>query len=211
MTTQLSLYNGALYNLKERPLASLTENREPRRALDAQWDGAIAACLQQGFWKFAMRTAKFVPNVGFVASFGFKNQFTQPTDFVRLYAMCQDEYFNVPLNQYTEEAGNWYADLNPIYVSYVSDDVSYGSNMAMWPQTFVNAVQLYLAVKAGPRISGEDLSGMKKELVQAFRDARSKDALEEGTKFLPQGNWSRARQKGSINRRDGGNRGSLLG
>lgn len=209
-TTQLSLYNGALYNLKERPLASLTENRESRRTLDAIWDGAIDACLQQGLWNFAMRTSMFTPTAGFTRAFGYTNQYVKPTDYVRLGAMCADEYFNVPLNQYTDEAGAFYADLNPIYVSYVSDAADYGLNYARWPQTFINYVQYYLAVNAGGRITGADSDKLMKAMNDALKDALSKDAQENGTKFMPQGNWTRARG-GSGYKKDRGNRGQLIG
>ena len=208
-TDKLGLYNGALFNLKERPLASLTENRESRRTLDAIWNGAIDACLQQGLWNFAMRTAKFTPTVGFTAAFGYANQYIMPSDFVRLGAVCQDEYFNIPLNQYTEEVGCLYADMNPIYVSYVSDAPDYGNNYDRWPQTFVNYVQYYLAVKIGGRVTGEDSDKLQKAMQTALRDARSKDALEQGTKFMPMGNWTRARSAGR--RRDRGNRSQLIG
>jgi hypothetical protein len=36
--SKLKLYNDALGILGERRLASLTENREPRRVLDEVWD-----------------------------------------------------------------------------------------------------------------------------------------------------------------------------
>ena len=38
MITRLQLYNSALLLLGERNLASLSENREPRRLLDHVWD-----------------------------------------------------------------------------------------------------------------------------------------------------------------------------
>lgn len=210
MTTQLKLYNDALVALGERELVTLTDNTAARRALDSAWDSgaAIKACLEQGYWNFAMRTAMFTKNVGFTASFGYANQFTKPSDFVRLAAMCSDEYFNSPLNQYTDEAGNWYADLDPIYVSYVSDSVNYGNNLAVWPESFTTYVGFYLADKACKRITGE-ADKVKKEMEKALVTAKSKDATNEPTKFLPVGGWVRARS-GST-RRDGGRRGSLIG
>lgn len=208
MTTQLSLYNGALLALKERRLASLSENNEARRALDTAWEGAVKYCLEEGLWNFALRTAKFTKEPSFTASFGYKNKFIKPTDFVRLNALCYDEYFNTPLNAYTDEAGAWYADVDELYVSYVSDAANYGSNMDRWPESFVNFVQLYLADQAGGRITGKE-GTVEKALEDAEKEARSKDAMNEPTKFMPQGNWSKARSGGT--RGDRGNRGSLIG
>jgi hypothetical protein len=56
MTDKLGLYNLALGHLEERKLASLTENREPRRVLDDYYDQELAYCLERKFWNFIYRT-----------------------------------------------------------------------------------------------------------------------------------------------------------
>jgi hypothetical protein len=207
MATQLSLYNGALRILKERKLASLTENREPRRVLDDVYESTVKACLEQGLWNFATRTAKFTAEVGFVPAFGYKNQFIQPSDYVRLAAISTDEYFNSSLTRYTDEDGSWYADEGTIYVSYISNDVNYGGALSKWPETFTTYVETYLATMAGGRITGNDMDD--KLLRKALVDARSKDAMNEPTKFMPQGRWTQARGGGV--RRDRGSRNTLIG
>lgn len=208
--TQLSLYNGALRNLKERKLASLTENREPRRVLDDVWAGALSYVLEQGLWNFASRTSKFTPNPSYTAAFGYQNQFVKPDDFVRLVGLYSDPYGNIPLNQYTDEAGAWYSDSSEIYVTYISNDASYGTDFTRWPQTFTKYVEAYLAFEAGPRITGKDDESLSTIMTKALRDARSKDAMNEPTKFLPQGSWVSARTNGS-NGNIRKNRGSLIG
>lgn len=208
MATQLSLYNDALIALGEREIGSLSENSPARRALDAVWDTASKYCLEQGYWNFATRTAKLTKEAGFVASFGYRNQFIKPSDFVRLAGMCSDAYFTSPLNQYVDEAGSWYADLDTIYVSYISNDSNYGNNLARWPESFTTFVSLYLADTASKRITGE-ANALAEKVKMALVSSKSKDAMNGPTKFLPQGNWTRSRQGGG--RRDGGNRGSLIG
>lgn len=210
-TTQLSLYNGALLKLKERELASLSENVEARRALDKAWNNgaAVKYCLEQGYWNFAMRTAKFTPDTDFTRAFGYRYRYTKPADFVQLAALCTDEYFRNPLNGYTDEAGCWFAEENPIYVSYVSNDDDYGLNLARWPETFVDLVEFYLADIVAGRLTG-DADQVKKDLERALKMAKNRDAMNEPTKFLPQGNWTRARQ-GGFSGRDRGNRGQLIG
>jgi hypothetical protein len=209
MTTQLTLYNGALRALKERPLAGLTDPVKSRRELDNVWDSAIKACLEQGYWNFAVRTSVFTPDVGYTATFGYKNRFTIPTDFVRLVALCRDEFFQIPNNSYTEEAGKWFSDEATLYVSYISDDPNYGSNMARWSESFINYVELYLADQVAGVITGDaDMVGEKK-LYRALVNARSKDAMNEPTKFMPSGQFTRARRGGSgFDRRP---RGQLIG
>lgn len=209
MATKLSLYNGALRLLKERPLSALTDPVKSRRELDRVWDdNAIRTCLEEGYWNFAIRTAKFTPEGSFTAVFGYKNQFIIPSDFVRLVALCHDEFFNVPNNQYTEEAGNWYSDEPILYVSYVSDDDDYGSNLDKWPESFSRYFESFLADRVSGALTGElyDQDLLRRVLVKA----RSKDAMNEPTKFMPQGRWSKSRQ-GSRGRFDRGNRSRLIG
>lgn len=213
MATRLGLYNSALRKCGERKLASLAENREPRRVLDSAWDdGLIAYCLEQGLWNFAMRTIELEYSPSVEPSFGLQRAFDKPTDFVRTAGLCSDEYFKNPLLQYTDEAGFWFADLDVIYVRYVSDDNAYGNDLSLWPETFSKFVSAYLAGEVCERITGSRTKAddIKKEARHLLIDARSKDAMAEPTTTLPQGSWTSARQ-GRGGRRDRGNRGSLIG
>ena len=212
MATQLSLYNEALRLCGERKLASLTENREPRRLLDSVWDAnAVNYCLEQGQWKFAIRTAKLEYNPSMEPSFGYQYGFDKPTDLVRLTALCSDEYFNVPLTQYSEEAGYWFSDLDEIYIQYVSNDASYGSDYSLYPETYMRYVASYLAAEIIDRLTQNNalwdkVYGLMKKRLS---DARSKDALAGPTKFLPAGSWINSRRGNA--RTDRGNRNNLIG
>lgn len=212
MATQLSLYNEALRICGERKLASITEDREPRRLLDGVWDGgAIDYCLEQGQWNFAMRSAKleYAPSID--PAFGYKYAFEKPSDYIRITALCTDEYFNVPLTQYTEEGGFWFSDLDEIYIKYVSNDSSYGSDYSLYPQTFMRYVATYLASEIIDRLTqNASLWDKTYRLMQKrLTDARSKDAMAEPTQFLPTGRWISARRGGGNS--DRGNRNSLTG
>lgn len=211
MTTQLSLYNGSLRAIGERKLASLSENREPRRLLDDVWTGAIKTCLEEADWKFAQRTAKLVYDPSYTATFGYLRRFTKPADCVRWSKVCTDEYQNTPLTAYAEEAGFLFSDLDEIYVSYVSDDSSYGSDMSLWPESFVAVVELYLAAQIISRIeqSKTNEAEMEKKHARALTNAKSKDAIQGPTKFLPTGSWVASR--GVRRSDDRGNRGQLIG
>lgn len=210
---QLSIYNQTLALLGERSLASLTENREPRRVLDTFWPGVVKFCLEQGQWKFAIRTSKLTYSTDVNPTFGYRRAFERPSDCVRMTKMCQDEYLKVPLLEYTEEAAWWFADLDDIYVSYVSNDSSYGNDYANWPETFATYVALYLATQAGLRINQSErtLDKLEKDLKDAKRDALAKDALQGPTQFLPQGGWVSSRRGGRRSGFDRGNRSQLIG
>lgn len=211
-TTQLALYNMALRLIGERRLASLAEAREPRRVLDDIWnDGAVDFCLEQGQWNFAIRAVSITPSTT-EPEFGYVHAFDKPNDLIRTVGIAEDEFFNTPLTRVMEEVGFWFADINPIYVRYVSNAASYGNDMTRWPQTFVKFVAAYLASEAVLTLtqSDEKHKMMLALYNQRLTDARSKDAMSEATQFSPQGGWSSARH-GHHSRRDRGNRGSLIG
>lgn len=199
MTSKLELFNGALGTfLGERMLASLSENREPRRLLDGAWDrGAVDYCLGQGQWKFAKRTSKLEYNLSMDSSFGFSRTFEQPEDFIRTICVSSDEYFSVPLLDYAPEGGFFFADIDNIYLSYVSNDSYYGGDFSIWPETFCRYVECYLAWSICERLtqSASKLDYLEKKMHKLLVDSRSKDAMELPTKMLPQGNWVSSRSR----------------
>lgn len=191
MTDRLSLYNGALQLIDERKLASLTENREPRRKLDDAWNGgAVRYCLEQGLWNFATRSVMIDYDSDFTAPFGFRNRFTKPDDYVRTAAICSDEYFTSSVTSYSDERRAIFCDLETLYVQFVSDDAAYGNDLSNWPETFTQYVESYLAFKISPKGMRDDL---KKEMKRRLIDARSKDAMEQPVKFPPRGGWANSR------------------
>lgn len=208
MTSQLNLYQGALRILGERKLSSLTEGREARRVLDDIWDTGIRdRCLIAGLWNFATRTVRIEYDPDIEPDFGFQRAFSKPTDWLRTSAISSDEYFNEPLNQYSDEQGYWFADYDTIYVKYISNDEDYGYDLGIWPVNFANYVEAEMAFEAAERITQN--STKKKEIMfirdERFKKARNTDAMNQPTEFPPQGNWSRARMGfGTLIRRPGG-------
>lgn len=209
MPSQLSIYQDALGHIGERLLASLTENTEPRRILDQMWPGARKYCLEHAHWKFAQRTSKITYSGTVTPPFGFSHAFEKPTDVVKLSKLCADEYFQIPLVNVVEENGFWFANIDDIYVSYVSSDDAYGYDYSLWPETFTLYVSLYLASRIAPRLRPTlDTRAILAQLDRAREDAQAKDAVQGPTQFLPQGNWVRNRMGSSWNR---GSRTSLYG
>lgn len=196
MTDQLSLYNGALRHVKQRRLATLTDASEPRRLLDDVWnDGARNFVLEQGEWKFATRTGmiNYTPSVE--PPFGYRFAFAKPSDWVRTVAVASDEYFRVPLNEMSDEAGFFFSDLQQIYVRWVSNNTSYGLDYSKWPQSFTLYVECYLAWLIAPRLlkGKSDVDDIEERMTRYLTAARSKDALNGPTAFPPPGSWTSAR------------------
>lgn len=204
---KLALYNGALQRLGSRELASLSENREPRRVLDRIWGAAneiVLRALEAGEWNFAIRTVEGIYSPSIEPGFGFARAYDKPDDCRRLAALSADPYFRVPLtnDQYADEAGYWFTDHEQLFIRYVSDDGSYGLNAAGWPEMFKDYLECDLAWRACERITN---SASKKQEIEraraaALKGAKSHDAMQEGVKFPPQGSWAAAR--GGMGRRE---------
>lgn len=214
MATQLSLYNDALLVCGERFLASLTENREPRRLLDQVWSSeGVKWCLERGQWNFATRTIQIDYDSSIEPGYGYNRAFDKPTDWVNTRAVCSDEFFRSPLTRYHDEAGYWYSDLDTLFVRYISDDPAYGMNINHWPTTFTDVVAAHFASKIIKKLSNSEEEEAR---VQALRDkllkeAKNSSAQAEPTQFPAPGAWSRARNRFPNRRDGGGTTGNLIG
>jgi hypothetical protein len=212
MATQLGLYNAALLEIGDRALASLTEDVEARRVLDLCYADTVAGCLEAGSWNFATRTIKADADGAVTPAFGLAHVFAKPDDWVRTAAVSLDENFGVPLTRYFDDVDYWSADATPIYVRYVSDAVSWGLDLTLWPRSFTRFVELELAWRVAERLTQ---NASKKEMIgrdrdRARRNALNKDALNEAQpKFAPQSSWTTAR--GDVAPRDRGGRANLIG
>jgi hypothetical protein len=198
LTTKLQVYNNALSEyLGERKLASLTENRKPRRLLDQAWDSDfVKGVLEMGLWNFATRTVSsdYSPSVD--PDFGYQYAHDKPTDWVRTSAISLDEYFRTPLTEYNDEQGYLFLDAETVYWRYISDDSSYGSDLSIWPESFTALAECELAKKICRALtqSDTDRDRLEKMSEKLLRNAKAKDAMNDPPKFPPTGSWLRARR-----------------
>lgn len=210
MATKLRLYNEALTAIKRRTLASLTEDREPRRVLDTAYAGFIDFVLEQGNWKFALRSSLMTYDSNITPTFGHNRAYAKPTDFIRLNLFSTDEFFRTPLLDYQDEGGYWYASHDDIYVSYVSNDSAFGGDLSLWPESFTKYAVAELAARVVERLNPEmDATRVEANAARILEKALAKDAIAAPTSFMRPGTWTTAR--GGQGRGDRGNRGSLIG
>lgn len=212
-TSRLKLYNDALTICGERHLASLTEEREPRRLLDHVWDNdGVDACLERGQWKFAMRAVRVDFDANVTPDFGYRRAFSKPSDWVLTSAFCYDEFFDVPITRYSDESDYWYADVDEVFIKYVSNDDAFGNDLSLWPATFSDYVAAHFATKIIMKLTSDEKkrdSVIKWEIRQ-LKLAKSNDAMAGPQKFPAPGNFVNSRYRlGS--RRDRGNRNRLIG
>lgn len=195
MPDKLSLYNFALSHLAQRPLLSLTEDTPARYALDVIWDnGVVDACLEQAYWTFAMRAQQIPYDADITPGFGYSKAFPKPVDWIRTSSLSQDEFFTTAFNDYTDEQQYWFADIDMIYVRFVSNDIAYGGDINGWSPSFTDYFAAHLAVKSATAITGVIPSVYLLQTEQTLlKRARSKNSLNEATRFPRLGSWVSAR------------------
>lgn len=198
MTTQLSLYNQALFLLKERELSSIAtgSNREAsQKKLDVIWDaGALDYCLSRALWNFATRTVESTYDSGVTPAFGLKRAHAKPSDWIKTAAICTDEKFHYPCLDYRDKGEYWFSDYDTLYIEYVSNDSSYGGDLSLFPEDYEKFVASYLAKELAGNLTGDfNIDDIKSEYRIKLDEARTNDASNQPTKFPATGNWARAR------------------
>lgn len=215
MTDKLSLFNSALLECGETLLSALTDRQESRFLLDHVYaSGAINYCLERGQWNFATRTVLLDYDSGVEPTFGLNRAFAQPIDYCCTRAVCSDEFFRDPLksHQYTHEGNYFYADVDQLYLRYVSNDPLYGMNLNQWPPTFERVVSVHLGSLIVKKLAGsEEQKKMMEDLREKLLcEAKNSNAQRDGTQMPTPGAWVRSRRAGW--RGDGGNlSGDLIG
>jgi hypothetical protein len=202
VSSKLELFNDALLWLGEKKLTALSTDTTARRALDDAYDVTAKYCLEQGFWNFAMRAVQIDSSASVTPTFGFTYAFTKPTDWIRTHTFSADEELRSPLLEVVDEPNYWFANVDPLYVKYVSNSTAYGMDLSIWPQSFANYVAVRLALRTCKRITGSDTAvlELKKDEKRARADAMSKDAMNEPPGFPPSGSWVQSRFSGMSNR-----------
>lgn len=196
-TDRLAVYNIACFEVGERSLGSLNENREPRYLLDEVWtrgQGAVRYFLEQGYWNWALRAVEIQKSTTVTPDFGLANAFELPSDAIRINMISADERFVFPLIDYEEEAGFIFADIDPLYLKYVSDDAVYGADFGKWPETFTHWAGTWMALQIAPRLKNDINEEKLEKREERLRiRARSRDASREPPRFPPLSSWNQAR------------------
>lgn len=201
MTTKLQLYQGAHMILRQNAVdMAITDDTAFVNNLDLVFDKTARWCLEQGLWNYATRTVALEASVSVVPQFGYNFAIEKPDDYAgRIVAISANQRFWPNLNDYQEEgglSGFIFCNHDPLYLRYISNGVQYGLNLANWPETFATFVEHELAWRVAPHVtsmSAAEKEELRKDKTRAMRDARSKDALNQGSERPPPGRLVRSR------------------
>jgi hypothetical protein len=196
MATILQAYNGALAILGDAALATVSDATASRYYLDAAYATAIDHCLLQANWSFAARKVEVSADTDYTAGTGeWLYRFDKPTDLIRTITLATDSTLQNPLERFEILGSYVYADMTPLYWSYVSNGASYGGLLTSWPTHFLKVVQHHLAVETCAQIKGD--GNKKQEIYQWYKkyldDAKSQNAYENPVKTSPVGRFVRSR------------------
>lgn len=196
MTDKLSVYNIAAHHLGERALSSLSEEGKLRRVLDSFWDSAVRFLHEQAYFNWSIAAVQWEPSDDVEPLFGWTYVYQYPVDYIRTVAISYDQYFNSPCERFELDSGYLHADMSPLYMRYVSGSTSYMLNIGAWTEAFAEALGAYLAFKACQPIKGNksDVGDMYSIFQKQFKTAKSCDAMNEPTRYMPPGTWARARR-----------------
>lgn len=195
MADKLRIYKGALRLLGPHELATLADDRPERYQLDDAWDDAVEHLLNQGLWNFAIRAVQLSADDDVAPLFGWDYGFSQPDDYIRTVGISDEPTFRNGFENYEIEAGKWFANIDTLYLRYVSNDAQYGLNIGSWTQAFAKCLEAYLAFETGLPVSGD--RGNRNDLFSLYEKrltrAKTLDAFDESVKYSPQGRFVRAR------------------
>lgn len=199
MADKLSVYNGALFKIKQRKIASLTSTDPSRYLIDEVYDKVLLFMLEAGAWNFAQRTVAVDAATDVEPGFGWSNAFEVPDDFVRIIAISTNPLLYPPMtaNQYSFENDYWMANASVLYVAYVSNDSDFGLNLNKWTASFTEAVEYELADRIAPPLTnmgGDEAERLAARKRTALRNARTKDAYNQAGQMQPPGALSQSRR-----------------
>lgn len=184
------LYNAALQLLDLDRLVSNDDDSERRVKLDEARDaGAVDTVLSKISWNWARTSTKLSDDGVYTATFGETYRFNVPADFVRVDAVSGDEYFQFPC-PYRHEGDYFYADIDELYVRYVSNTSA--SDPSAWPSYFYDLVAAEMARRVGNALGG-NWQKAEAYFEEYKREAYSTDAQRNPPRRVAQGKWNRAR------------------
>ena len=193
--TQLSVFNDCATYLGERKFSSTSESRDVVRTLNQIWSKEIDWCLENGYWNFAIRRQSISHSGSVTPAFGYANAFDKPSDWIRTFVVSDNDQLDPPLLRFRDEGGVFYADCDPLYIGFVSNDASYGGNLSLWPTSFQDFLALRLAFRACPRTTANEnlLKALDDQLTKAKKKAMAVDSMNNPPQFMPPGTWVRSR------------------
>lgn len=185
----LNIYNDALLLLGLEQIASTADNSVRRTVLDTAMNtGLVEEILEDTGWQFGKTTEKLEYNPGIEPAFGYNRAFDKPSNLLRINGIYHDEYFQSPVDYYIDEGDYFFADLDELYIEYISR--AFLTTPAQWPMYFRKLVAAALAQLAGPSIPGANIENAMIQYDRRKKSAVSNNAIAGPPRKIRQGSWT---------------------
>jgi len=185
------LYNKALQILKLPPLISNDDESERRVAIDYALDtGAIETVFDLINWNYNVKVAEIDEDGVYSPTFGYTYRFAVPADMTRLYGISADDRFLNPLSNWYREGAYFFADVQTIYIKYLSTDQH--STISAWPRYMFNLVAAEIA-RSCCHLPGVDYNHVERKYQEYKIEAYNTDAQRQPPKLISSGSWNRSR------------------
>lgn len=177
MATDISICSNALQMLGDKAIAAFTDDSVRASLAGNLYPSLRDALLRSHPWNCLVTRAALSPEVG-APAFGYAYKFLIPADFVRMVACGQDG----AEHDYRIERGMILADENPLYIRYISNEVTEAS----WDPSMVHCMQLtMMSALAYPITASTSLAeSLKVEAANALRSAKALDGQDNPAETL---------------------------
>ena len=138
-TTQLEIANMALILLGQEPLLSFDKDSRNGRAVRAFFEAARVGVLEDAHWSFATKRVVLAPDAE-APAFGWANQFTLPSDFLKEQFILNGSDSNVT---YRIESGKLLTNITEPRLIYTWNQTDYSRYTAK----FIELLAYKLAAK----------------------------------------------------------------
>ena len=180
MASSVEICNMALSLLGQEPIMTLDDTSKSSRLCKRLYEPTLEALLRAYPWTFAIKRVVLSRDTA-TPSFGFKYQFTLPSDCMRIVSM------NVPDGAYSTEVNKILTDYEEVqlrYVYKVKSSDEYDSQFI-----YVLALQLAKVMCQSLTADAELFNRLVQLEVQARVEAQNTNAIENSTQLVEEGNW----------------------
>jgi len=203
-TTTLSeswrrVYNDALLILGLSKIVANTDDSHRRSVIDTAIDANLVEFMLEDIgWNWAITSTKILQDQSLEPDWGYRYVFNKPLDLLRLDGVFADEYFQRPLKLYLDEGGNFFSDVDEIYLKYVS--TTFTSSPDGWASSFRKLIAGRLAKETCMTLAPDKYKEVMMEYEDRYSSAKSIDAMQSPPRILAEGSWVRSRNTGRANR-----------
>lgn len=171
-TSEIQICSNALLLLGDSPINSFTDGSDRATLASNLWDNARQAVLRSHPWNCATEMVALAPE-STAPAFDWAYQFLLPGDCLRVLFVGEA---GVP-DDYVIKGRRILADVNPLYLTYITDN----EDVASWDAMLVEAMQRYMAFSMAYPItkSGTLRDSFFNEYSNLLKQARSVDGQEE--------------------------------